>query len=288
MKSYLQGFSSNEESAFLRLTSEEEFSVYYHNIFDYPLSFSELIKWKAGNAPNLKVIVDYKNGHYFLKGREGLIYKRVLRKRISQKKRTIALKASKILSVLSAVKMIGITGSLAMSNAKKDSDIDLIIITKSGRLWSTRLMAYLLFKLANISVRKPGELNQKNKLCLNIWLDESNMTWPINERNVYTAHEILQIIPILNRGKIYEKFLYKNKWALKYWPNAQIIKKSLNSYKYTKPINLDFIDSIAYKLQYRYLKPKLTKEHVTFTKAVFHPRNLSEVTLKKILLTQKP
>lgn len=288
MKPYLQEFSSNEKSASLKLASEEVFSVYYHNIFDYPLSFSELIKWKAGNVPNLNVDVDYKNGYYFLKGREGLVYKKVLRERISQKKQTIAFKASKTLSLVSAVKMIGITGSLAMSNAKKDSDIDLIIITKNGKLWSTRLITYLLFKLANISVRKPREPNQKNKLCLNIWLDESDMIWPKNERNVYTAHEILQITPILNRGEAYENFLYKNKWAFKYWPNAQIIRKPTYRYKYSKPINLDFIDNVAYKLQYRYLKPKLTKEHVTFTKAVFHPRNLSEITLKKIPLTQKP
>lgn len=287
MTAYFKEFTSRRESSKLQLTPEEIFSVYYHNFFDYPLNFSEIVRWKAGDIPNSYVEIDYKNGFYFIKGREGLIYKRILRERISQKKILIAQKASKLISSISTVKMIGITGSLAMGNATKESDIDLMIITKKGKLWTTRIVVYFLLKISGFSVRKPGEANQKNKLCLNIWLDESDMAWSIKVRNVYTAHEILQTIPIVNRGKTYENFIFKNKWALKYWPNAQKIKKLKDSSKYTKLRNLNIIDKFAYNLQFMYLKPKLTKETVSITKAVFHPRDLSKEMLKKIYLTQK-
>ena len=287
MTSHLREFSSKKELLPVKLSPEEIFSVYYHNIFEYPLVFTELIKWRANNVPNLNMEVDYKNGHYFLKGCEGLVYKRILRERISQKKRLIAKRACEILSILPSIRMIGITGSLAMSNAKKDSDIDLIIITKHGKLWSTRLAAYILLKLTNISIRKPGEINQKDKLCLNIWLDESDVAWPKKDQNVYTAHEILHIIPILNRMNTHEKFLYKNKWALRYWPNVLKINLKDDRLEYSKHMNLSFFELIFYNIQRYYLKSKLTNECVSFTRAVFHPRNLGQEIMKKIYLTQK-
>ncbi len=287
MTAYFKEFPSSHESPILQLTPEEMFSVYYHNFFDYPLNFSEIVRWKAGEISNSYLEIDYNNGFYFIKGREGLIYKRALRERISQKKYLIAQKASKLISGIPAVKMIGVTGSLAMGNATKESDIDLMIITKKGKLWTTRIAVYILLKISGFSVRRPGETNQKNKLCLNIWLDESDMAWPIKARNVYTAHEILQTIPIVNKGKSYERFLFRNKWALRYWPNAQKIKVTKKSSKYTKLRNLNLINKLAYNLQYLYLKPKLTREEVGITKAIFHPRDLSKETLKKIYLTQK-
>src|SRR3990167_2445182 len=73
-----------------RLAAGEKFSIVYHNLFDFPLNFLEIIKWSphrsfcdyGGNV----VKVAQKDGFYYLEGREGLIYKRTLRKRISAKK----------------------------------------------------------------------------------------------------------------------------------------------------------------------------------------------------------
>ena len=298
------------------LTAEEAFSVFYHNIFDYPLDYSEIVRWTPQKPPKKHIKIDFKNGFYFISGREGLIYKREVRKRHSRKKIKIAEKASKIMSHIPFIKMVGITGSVAMNNATEDSDIDLIVITEQGRLWTSRLIVYILLNLLGFGLRIPKKIVQKDKLCLNIWLDENNLTWK-KERNYYTAHEILQVKPLINKDNMYEHWLFKNRWALKFWPNAIGDKKLIKiKATYSKPNNnfitvfkktpgvspcdeLDadmsssltgnpvrengqgVIEKNTYKAQLWYMQKKMTREIVNPGYAFFHPNNLSKTIVKK-------
>jgi len=264
------------------LSQGEKDSVLYHNIFDYPLNFSDLIKWKSGkqfNDKNSSVIK--RRGYYFLKGREGLIYKRLLRKRISDKKMNFAKKASRLLSFIPQIKMVGLTGSLSMENSTEDSDIDFLIITKKGRLWTSRILGYFLLWLNSYDIRKPLDTNQKDKLCLNMWLDESDAIWSKKDRNLYTAHEIAQIVPLVNKEKTYEKFLSLNKWVLDYWPNSVHINEKIKV-KSEEVLRLKFLEKLAFKMQYQHMKPKITREVVTKTRAIFHPQDLSKKVLERL------
>ncbi len=263
------------------LNFNEKASVLYHDLFDYPLNFSDLIKWQLTEPVtiNRNPEVVNKRKFYFLKGREGLIYKRTLRKRISAKKMKIAQKASIFLSFLPGVKMVAVTGSLAMENSSEESDIDLMIITKRGGLWTTRLLSYLVLGVMHFMLRKPNDPNQKNKLCLNIWLDESNLVWSKKNRNLYTAHEIAQIVPLVNKDETYERFLSQNKWILDFWSNAVRIK-DLRIKKSSLTINL--IEKLAFKLQFSYMKNKISREVVTPTRAIFHPQDLGKVILGRL------
>jgi predicted nucleotidyltransferase len=264
------------------LGDTEKFSIYYHNIFDYPLNFADLIKWNAGKGFWLThgETVIYQNGFFTLRGKEGLIYKRSLRERISAHKLEIAKKASKILSFIPGIKMVAVTGSLAMANSSEESDIDLLIITRRGGLWTTRALAYSALWLFGIQMRRPFEKDQKDKLCLNMWMDESDLIWK-NPRNVYTAHEIGQILPLVNKNQTYEKFLWKNKWILAYWPNAIKIgnwKLQIgNSRGRMSPI-----EWIAYKIQLIYMRGKVTRETITPTRAIFHPNDWGKVVLSRL------
>lgn len=285
MRSLLHELASKNNLPGKKLNLSEKFSVYYHNIFEYPLTFSELVKWTPINPPEISVEVDYNNGHYYVKGGKSLIYKRDIRNRNSQKKLKIAQKAAKILSLIPSVIMVGITGSLAMHNAEDGGDVDLLIITKNGRLWSTRVISYLLLKFLGLSLRKPNIPSQKDKLCLNMWLDESDLVWSKNERNFYTAHEILQVIPIINKNRAYERFILKNMWVFNYWPYALDKKPDKNSTSISKLININPIETLLYKAQYLYMKDKLTFEVIKPTRAIFHPINLSKLISKKLHLT---
>ena len=282
----LSTISTKKEGLLEKFSDSERTSVIYHDLFDYPLNFQDLIKWHSGkNATTIKRTgkVTSKRGFYFLEGREGLIYKKLLRKRISAKKIKIADNAAKILSFVPGVKMVAVTGSLAMENSSEDSDIDLMIVTKRGLLWTTRLLAYTAVRLFGIQTRNPGMGEQKNKLCLNIWLDERDLNWPKGDRNIYTAHEIAQIIPIVNKGRTYEMFLMENKWILNFWPNAVRINKKLNANPSSFPFfPLSLIEKFAFKLQYQYMKNKLTREVITPTRALFHPQDWARVVLGRL------
>lgn len=266
----------------------EKFSVLYHNLFDFPMSFPDLIKWVPHKSlysyADQEVFITSKRGYSYLEGREGIIYKRLLRRRVSDKKIEIAKKASQVLSFIPTVQMVAITGSLAMRNAGEESDIDLMIVTKRGVLWTTRMFAYLVLKIMNFSLRKPNDKDQKDKLCLNIWLDENDLVW--NTRNVYSAHEIAQIVPLVNKDKTYEKFLFKNKWILNFWPNAVRIKRKKELVMSPDSSLLSYFliltEWIAFRLQYQHMKSKITREVITANRALFHPHDWGKVVLGRL------
>lgn len=273
---------ARNESTGLELSDAERSSVIYHDIFDYPLSFSELIKWKVGEGVvvgNDLPPISSKSNYFFISGKSGLVYKRILRKRISDKKLEIAKKAAKTLATLPSIRFIGMTGSLAMSNSDEVGDIDFLVVARKGTLWTTRLLSYLLIAFLGIPFRRAGRSEEKNRLCLNMWLDESDVLWARADANIYTAHEIAQIKPLVNKNKTYEKLLYRNRWILKYWPNSVKIQK----YKIDKARGRQSIfEWLAYILQLKYMSTKMTREVVTPTRAIFHPQDWGKVVLDRI------
>jgi predicted nucleotidyltransferase len=260
----------------LLLGEKEILSLIYHDIFDYPLTPLELIRWTAGESFRLRnvegVKIGTKNGFLFVNGKEGATLKRIMRKRISERKISQARKAAKILSILPIIRMVGISGSLAMNNAGEESDIDFLIITKRGTLWTTRLLSVVLLKMFGIPRRRYGERNEKDKLCLNMWLDEDDLVWDKKDRNVFTAHEISQIIPLINKDETYEKFLSQNNWIASYWPNATGAKTERKREEDKKGGVIENIfEPLMRRIQYWYMKKKITREVVTSTRAIFHP-----------------
>lgn len=277
--------SSNKEANKSTLTDQENLSISYHNLFDYPLTLADLIKWQTTKRFVGNKRITIQNGYYFLKGRGGLIYKRLLRKRISHKKMHIAKKAANIIQFIPTIKMVAVTGSLAMKNSGEESDIDLMIVTKNGTLWTTRALTYLVIVLFGFAKRNPLDKNQKDKLCLNIWLDENDLKWKKTDHNLYTSHEIAQIEPIVNKDMTYEKFLYENKWILKYWPNAVRISNKhriASSNQKQKSMLPIFIEKVAFRLQYRHMQQKITRETITKTRALFHPMDWGKVVLSRL------
>lgn len=266
-----------------RFTNGELVSVTYHDIFDFPLTVQEMIKWRADDDLTTEVSqlsIIGRDGFYFLEGKEGIIYKRTLRKRISERKMVIARKAAKILSLVPLIKMVAVTGSLAMENAGDDGDIDLMVVTESGKLWTGRLISHLLLRALGQKVRRAGEKEQKDKLCLNIWMDEKELSWKKN-RNIYTAHEIAQIVPLVNKDRTYEKLLDSNRWILDFWPYSVKINRQKKQ-KVNPGNKYDWFELLAYKIQYSHMKSKITREVITPTRALFHPQDWGKIVISRL------
>ena len=278
MSQLLKREFSNKPKDFLK---EEEFvSLLYHDIFDYPLTSQELIKWRVGEkAPSLDKErtpnIVLRGGYYFLRGREGLILKRTLREKTSKGKFLIAQKAASIIGLIPSVKMVAVTGALCMENCQEEADVDLMIITRKGALWTSRILVYLLLKFLRIPTREPKDKNQKNKLCLNMWLDEADLIW--RKRNIFTAHEIAQIVLLVNKDKTYERFIGKNSWIADYWPNSVKIRNPKSEIRKDSFVLrascfvLKLFEPFARKLQFVYMKKRITSETLTPTRALFHP-----------------
>lgn len=272
-------------------------SIYYHAIFSYPLRVEELLRWSGGEKLGLgkeNPSVNYNRGYYFTNGQENSIFLKILRKRVSKRKLEIAKKGIKLISWLPTIRMIAVTGSLAMENAAEDSDIDLMVVTAKGSLWTSRLLVYLLLKIFAVDVRqadkKTLKSNQKDKFCLNMWLDESDLKFSGKKRNAYTAHEIAAVKPLINKEHCYQKFILENKWIKDYWPNSVRIQDSRSKNKDKNKIHKSyisnlvswFIEPLAFWLQYWYMRKKITREKVTRTQALFHPIDWGKIVLAKL------
>lgn len=302
--------TGNQQTQVL-LSREELACLSYHSIFEYPLTMAELVRWISGSKAlvvrNQLPVISQTSGFYYLGKNEGIVLKRLMRKRISARKIEIAKKAAKIISLIPFVKTVALTGALAMENASDESDIDLMVITQKGTLWTTRLFTYLVLRIisiawppsaVNYAVRKPREKNQKDRLCLNMWLDESDLVWHSRKRNIYSAHEIAQVRPIVDRGGAYVKFISKNGWTKEYWPNAVKIRNQesgisqawrfalRNKGRKSRIPNSFFLirlfEKLAFKFQYAYMKSKITNETITPTRALFHPVDWGKYVLQKL------
>ena len=276
------GLSDNEF-----LGKSETLSILYHDIFDYPLNVKEIIKWRVGKGAGITPLrqgfagLASKNGLYFLKGKENLLYKRSLRERISNRKIEIAKKNASLLAKIPTIKGVFVTGALAMKNAEEESDIDLMIITKTNLLWLTRLVILVILVILHIPFRRAGRKDERDKLCINIWLDESALSWDKKDRNIYSAHEIAQVNPIVDKENIYQRFLDKNRWILDYWPNSVRIKDTKDKIKGNVNTN-NLLERISFWIQYKYMAKRITREKIGLHKAIFHPTNWGKVVLKRL------
>jgi hypothetical protein len=196
-----------------------------------------------------------------------------------QKKRGIS-KVIHMLSWLPQIKLIGYSGSVAMENANEADDIDLFIITAQNRLWTARFFSLLITQFFGRR-RKRGDKHARDKVCLNMFVDENDLRIPHPKRNKYIAHEILQMKPILNRSFTYENFLKSNKWVFRFFPNASkyyIIKHHNTSKHIILSAHIirmggNLFEQVVKRLQRLLIDRHRTTERISNTQLWFFPRD---------------
>jgi predicted nucleotidyltransferase len=77
------------------------------------------------------------------------------------------LRQAKWFRHLPFIELVFGTGSMAVGNIKEDSDFDVLIRTRVGRIFTARFFSKILFGILGLS-RKPrhGRSEQKDKICL--------------------------------------------------------------------------------------------------------------------------
>lgn len=192
----------------------------YADLFDYPLTLQELVKYQVGTAFSTERLIDALHSrplctsvscvgdNYCLRGREAIISTRLQRAQASQTVWGRATLYSHVIARLPFVRMVAVTGALAVNNISKRPDIDLLIAAEPGRVWICRRFLIVLVRLARIL---------DDDLCPNYVIASSNLD--LQQRDFFTAHELAQMVPLYG-AKVYSDMLRANSWASYYLPSG--------------------------------------------------------------------
>lgn len=260
-------------------------TVCYADIFDYPLTDAQLKSYlikrkfkKNFSLPSIKglKIIHKKNETFvMLSKRKGILRTRKLREVASIQKWQKVERVGKWLAKIPTVTMVGVTGALAVNNAHEEDDIDLFIIAQAGTLWITRLLVVVIMSF--FGRRKPGDTEFKNAICLNMFITGAALSVPRRQRDLFTAHEVLQMVPVIDKGNTYIKFLRANRWVTEFLPalGQEKIKAllKLSSPSNSSTILLRLCEPLARFIQLRYMSARRTTEVISDTILRFHPRD---------------
>src|SRR5438445_6664714 len=195
-------------------------AVAYADVFDYPLTADEVHRYLIGVPAGrgsvraalgtARLIPDVlsRTGRYFtLAGREMTVETRRARASTAAGYWRRAVRYGHLIGNLPFVRMVAVTGALAMDNVA-DGDIDYLVITEPGRLWLCRAIVVGLVRTAAL---------RGVALCPHSFLSERALA--LDERNLFTAHEVAQMVP-LTGIQTYQRMRTLNRWTDTYLPNA--------------------------------------------------------------------
>ena len=217
----MQGSASESTPALSDLDWAILQAVAYADVFGYPLTSAEIHRYLVGlSAPlaavqailgNGRLVPHYLadcSGYFTLPGREALVETRRRRTAVATSLWPRAVRYGQMIARLPFVRLVAVTGALAMDNVEPNADIDYLIITEPDRLWLCRALVIVLVRLAALR----GDI-----LCPNYFLSERALVF--NERNLFTAHELVQMAPITGLAT-YAHMRQLNAWTADFLPNA--------------------------------------------------------------------
>ena len=198
------------------------YTLVYADLFDYPLKPEEIHRYLTGHAAPLAEVedrlrqdrrlgqqIDSDSPFWFLAGRENLTGLRRQREAFSHRLWEKAERYGRLIAAIPFVRMVSITGSLAMNNVNSpQDDIDLLIITAENRVWLARGLTILIVHLA----RRFGL-----ELCPNYVVVEHRLE--LGDPSLFTAHEMAQLIP-LSGLEVYNRLFASNAWLTDFLPNT--------------------------------------------------------------------
>ncbi len=288
-------------------TSEERAiltTIIYADIFKFPLTKQELWKYLisdkrvsqkdfAAALHNVKSFILEQDNFLALKNRYGIIKTRKENIIEVERKTAIAVSTARILSSIPTITFIGISGGLAAKNVKVDDDIDLFIITKQRRIFTTRILILMYLSLLG---KRRSRLSGKTKdmICVNLLIDETAISWPEQKRDIYIAREIAQVVPLYSINNAYKNFLKENNWISQFLPNALSENKVFNtlaSSNFLKSIGRTLtylpIETLSRIFQVFIMRKHITRETVTNSQLAFHPRDYRAETLTQLKLKMR-
>lgn len=192
-------------------------TIGYSDVFDYPLTARELHRYLTGVKASLEEVVravgeegvvTRTDDYFTLLGREEIVRIRMRRFLCASELLPRAIAYGQMLGNLPYIRMVALTGSLAVMNVSENQDFDYMLVAARGRVWTARAFALALNRMAHL---------HGYTLCPNLIISETALEWP--QKDLYSARELCQMIPITGID-MYRKLMQLNKWVERFLPNA--------------------------------------------------------------------
>ncbi len=195
--------SSNLNQAILEV-------IVYFDLFSYPLTSLEIWQNLEHKATYLEVYEQLLKsqwlrtrmstdcGMWFLRGRESIVITRQSNYRASKEKIDKVRRFVRIARFIPWIQNIFACNSLGFLHSRPESDIDLFIVVRRGRIWCARFFAVLVAKLFG----RPHATHFKDAVCLSFFAVEgANMEKvALAQDDVYFRHWLAHLLPLYARG----------------------------------------------------------------------------------------
>jgi hypothetical protein len=191
----------------------------YFSIFRHPLRQEELGKYlqfcpapmedsqdTLSNLVEMKLI-ECHEGFYFLANQQQLVGIRIERNQRAELWNRRIERSARLITQLPFVEGLALTGSLSKGTQDPDGDIDFLLLSRAGRVWTSHFFFVLLLKtFPNAAERLP---------CANFKLAADHLT--VRVKSLFTATEILTLRPLTNKP-LWKAFYRGNAWVAQFYP----------------------------------------------------------------------
>ncbi len=216
-----------------RLSRDVIETIAYYDVLEFPLSAFEV--WKhlitltneARPSSYFEVMttlrgecasntIGEQDGFYFLPGRKFLVRERIRKEKLSVSKLRRIRRLARIIRHVPYVRFVGATGSLSLKYGNIDSDWDLFVVLRAGKIWTGR---FILTGLLFLSGKWRHGKHIRNRACLNYYVADTSLE--IGTQDLFSAHEYRFMIPLFQYS-IFQRFELRNRWIARFKPNFSL------------------------------------------------------------------
>lgn len=159
-------------------------------------------------------------GRLVLAGEEASIDELERRERFFPRKWQKILRLARLLRWVPTIRWMAVCNTTAVGYARDAADIDLMIITRSGTLWMTRL---ILAGMARLIGRRPGEReSERDAWCFSFFVSDQALSlkrYALAPHDPYLEWWTLRLLPLIDDG-IGEAFWREQAWVWQRRPKA--------------------------------------------------------------------
>lgn len=213
-------------------------TIVYYDGMDYPMSAFEIWKYLLRNnyfladtclvratladviealkSDFVKQYIEEENGFYFLRGRSDLVAQRIRKGKNAAGKIKQLRKIALFLRYVPFVRMVGVTGRLAMKNVDVHSDWDVFIVLRNGNIWMGRTLVTAFVHL--LGKRRHGK-KVADRVCLNYFVTDE--TLEIATKDLFSANEYTFMFPLYGFST-FRSFQLRNIWIREIKPHYEV------------------------------------------------------------------